>query len=60
MILDTLAVAYGAAGRFAEAVATAEKAMELAIMQGKDEFAEKTRKKLELYKAGKAYSEKSH
>jgi len=56
--LDILAAAYSAAGRFPEAVQTAEKAIELAVSSGEQEVAEKIRKRLELYKAGKAYHQK--
>ena len=51
--LDTLAVAYSAAGRLPEAVQIAEKAIELAGSSGEKEAAEKIRKRLELYKADK-------
>jgi tetratricopeptide (TPR) repeat protein len=56
-LLDTLSAAYAAAGRFAEAVDTAEKALELALSSENDNLAEEIRKHLTLYKAGKAYVE---
>lgn len=56
--LDILATAYSAAGRFPEAVQTAEKAIELAVSSGEQETAEKIRKRLELYKTGRAYHQK--
>jgi tetratricopeptide (TPR) repeat protein len=49
--LDTLAIAYSAAGRYPEAVRIAEKAIELAISSGEEETAKKIQKRLELYKA---------
>jgi Flp pilus assembly protein TadD len=57
-LLDTLAVAYAAAGNFPEAVKTAEKAIKLAEDDGKKELAEEIQKRLELYKAGQPYHEK--
>jgi Flp pilus assembly protein TadD len=54
-ILDTLAAAYAEAGRFSEAVTTAETAIELAALSGQNELAEKIRDCLGLYKARKAY-----
>jgi hypothetical protein len=53
----TLAAAYAEAGRFPEAVATAEKAEQLAITAGSRKLAEKSRQLLELYRAGKPYHE---
>ena len=55
--LDTLSVAYAAAGRFAEAVDTAEKALELALSSQNDKLAQEIRKHLSFYKAGKPYVE---
>jgi tetratricopeptide (TPR) repeat protein len=54
-ILDTLAVAYAAAGRFSQAIETAEKAMELAEVAGKKDLTEKIQNRLLLYKAGQPY-----
>jgi len=51
--LVTLAAAYAEAGRFPEAVATAEKAEQLATTAGSRKLAEKSRQLLELYRAGK-------
>jgi tetratricopeptide (TPR) repeat protein len=50
--LGTLAAAYAAAGRFKEAVATAEQALALAEETGMRTFAEQTRTRLERYRAG--------
>ena len=54
-LLDTLSVAYAAAGRFGEAVETAQKAIDLALSSGQNELAEEIQKHLQLYKAGKPY-----
>jgi tetratricopeptide (TPR) repeat protein len=56
--LDTLAAAYAAAGNFAEAVKTAEKALKLAEDTNEKKLAEEVQKRLELYKAGQPYHEK--
>ena len=54
-VLDTLAVAYAAANRFPEAVATAESAIELADSTGQKEMAEHIRKRLEFYRRNQPY-----
>ncbi len=51
-ILGTLAAAYAEAGRFAEALQTARKAMELATQQDKQPLAKSIRAKIPLYEAG--------
>jgi tetratricopeptide (TPR) repeat protein len=51
--LDTLAAAYAEAGRFPEAVATAEMALKLA----KEDFARPVRERLMLYQKGQPYRE---
>ncbi|MBW1912938.1 MAG: tetratricopeptide repeat protein, partial [Deltaproteobacteria bacterium] len=51
-LLDTLAVAYAAGGRFPEAVDTAKKAIELARSAGQEKLAEEIRDRMSLYKAG--------
>ena len=53
--LDTLAVAYAAAGRFNDAIATTQKAIELAHSTGQGELIQKMEARLELYRAGHAY-----
>jgi spermidine synthase len=53
--LDTLAAAYAAAGRFAEAVAAAERAVPLAESGGQAELARRIQSRLELYRAGRPY-----
>jgi tetratricopeptide (TPR) repeat protein len=53
--LDTLAAAYAAAGRFSEAIATAQKAIELARSAGQPELASEIEARLQLYRAGRPY-----
>ena len=55
--LDTLAVAYAAAGRFDDAVGTAEKAIQLADSTAQTQLVSKIEVRLELYRAGCAYYE---
>jgi len=50
--LDTLAAAYAAAGRFNEAIATAEKAIELAGSAGQPQVAKEIEARLQLYRSG--------
>jgi Flp pilus assembly protein TadD len=57
LFLGTLAAAYAEAGRFPEAVATAEKAEQLATNTGPTALSAKIRQSLELYRAGKPYRE---
>ncbi len=52
--LDTLAVAYAAAGRFNDAVATAQKAIALALAVGQTEMASQIELRLQLYRNGQA------
>jgi tetratricopeptide (TPR) repeat protein len=56
-LIGTLAAAYAEAGRFPEAVTTAEKAEQLATSAGLTGVAAKNRQLLELYRAGKPYHE---
>jgi len=56
-LLDTLAVAYAAAGRFPDAVNTVEKAIEAAQSSGHMELAEEIKERMNLYKSGKPYQE---
>jgi tetratricopeptide (TPR) repeat protein len=58
LLVGTLAAAYAEAGRFEEAVKTAEKAKDLALAAGQKELAEKNEQLLQLYRAGKPYHEK--
>ena len=55
--LDTLAAAYAAAGRFSEAVATAQKAVQLAHAANQPQAANEIAARLELYRHGRAYHE---
>ncbi len=57
-ILDTLAVAYAAAGNFPEAVKTAEEAIVLAEAANKEDMAKEIQQRLQLYKSGQPYREK--
>ena len=56
-MLGTLAAAYAEAGRFPEAVNTAQKASELAVAAGQKEVAATNNKLLELYRSGQPYRE---
>jgi len=56
-ILDTLAAAYAEAGRFSEAVQTAQKALDLARQQNKQTLAESIQAKIRLYEAGTPFHE---
>lgn len=56
-MLDTLSVAYAAMGRFTEAISTAKEGLELAEQNGQEQLAEEIASHLELYEAGKAFSE---
>lgn len=55
--LDTLAAAYAEAGRFREAVSTAEKAEQAALVAGGQEMAREIRSRIDLYRAGQPYRE---
>ncbi|MHC5182670.1 MAG: tetratricopeptide repeat protein [Planctomycetota bacterium] len=57
-VLDTLAVAYASAGRFNDAVSTAEKALEIAEAVGNENLAQEIRGRIELFKEGRKYIEK--
>jgi Flp pilus assembly protein TadD len=56
-VLDTLAVAYAAAGRFDEAARTADQAAGLAASVGNDAGAEQIRARARLYRQGRPYLE---
>ena len=53
--LDTLAAAYAEAGRFAEAVTTAEKAIQLAGANGHSQLAAQIQAHLDRYQQGRPY-----
>jgi Flp pilus assembly protein TadD len=55
--LDTLAVAYAAAGDFGKAIATAEKALELCQSSEQNTLKKEVENRLILYKADKPYVE---
>jgi tetratricopeptide (TPR) repeat protein len=52
--IGTLAAAYAEAGRFTEAIATAQKAFNCARLRGETSVAEVNQQMLELYKSGKS------
>ncbi|MHC4184791.1 MAG: glycosyltransferase family 39 protein [Planctomycetota bacterium] len=54
-VLDTLAAAYAADGRFSEAVEIAERAFQLADSTGEKEVAQEIHHHLMLFKAGRPY-----
>jgi protein O-mannosyl-transferase len=56
--LDTLAAAYAAAGKFNDAITTAEKALSIAKTTGRENTVLEIRKRLEFYRAGKPYHQK--
>lgn len=51
--VDTLAMAYAAAGRFDEAIATAQRAMDLARAAGQTQLTGQIERRLELYRVGR-------
>ena len=53
--LDTLSVAYAAAGRFNDAIPTGEKALELARAANDSKLAQEIAARLELYRSGQPY-----
>jgi tetratricopeptide (TPR) repeat protein len=53
--LDTLAAAYAAAGRFGDAVGTAQKAIQLADSTSQTQLVSKIQMRLEVYRANRAY-----
>ncbi len=55
--LDALAAAYAEAGRFDEAVATAQKALNLALEHGPKELVPDLKERLHLFQAGHPYRE---
>jgi protein O-mannosyl-transferase len=57
LLVGTLAAAYAEAGRFPEAVSSAEKARALAIAAGQQAIVQKNQELLTLYRAGRPYHE---
>ena len=55
--LDTLAAAYAAAGRFEDAIKTAQKGLEVATTLNEAEVAAGIRARLRLYEARRSYVE---
>ena len=55
VVLDTLAAAHGAAGRFDQAVEAAKKAIDLYVQSGQLETARKIRQRLHLYENHQPY-----
>ena len=55
MFIATLAAAFAEAGRFDDAVATAQKARTVALAKGEKEIAAQDEQLLELFKSGQAY-----
>jgi hypothetical protein len=53
--IGTLAAAYAEAGRFEEAVATGQKACELAVKNGEQALLERNQQLLELYRRDQPY-----
>jgi hypothetical protein len=58
-LIGTLAAAYAEAGRFDDAVVTAQKACAVALAQGQTEIAASNEQLLELYKSGRAFHQKA-
>ena len=58
-LLDTLAVSYGAVGRFAEAVETGTKALNLAKSREKQQLADEVEAHLKLFSRGRPYFDTS-
>lgn len=56
VVLDTLAAAYAEAGRFPEAVTTAQRALELAKAQSNIALAENLQLQLKLFQAGRPFA----
>jgi protein O-mannosyl-transferase len=59
VVLETLATAYAEAGRFPEAVATAERAQQLAVQQGNTSLIDVLGRQIKLYQAGTPYRDTS-
>jgi Flp pilus assembly protein TadD len=58
IISATLAAAYAEAGRFAEAIQTAQRALQLATAEGNHARATSIREQIELYQSGAAFRDK--
>lgn len=60
LVLEALAAAYAALGRFNDAVKTAQMALELASKVRDDQLSDLLRKQIELYRSGKPYRVSLH
>ncbi len=58
-LIETLAAAYAEAGRFNDAVATAQKVRTVALAHGQKEIAARNEQSLELYQSGRAYHQEA-
>lgn len=58
--LDTLAVAYSAAGRFQDAIKAAERGLAIAQKLGRDDVSARIESRLRLFQSGQAYSPNRH
>jgi tetratricopeptide (TPR) repeat protein len=58
VLLDTLAAAYAAAGRFEDAITTANKALDIAKAAGQESLADEIQERIILYKSGRRYRQK--
>jgi hypothetical protein len=58
-VLDTLTAAYAAEGRFAQAVATEQRALELAETAGNPDAADQLRSRLELYRRNRPFRDQT-
>jgi Flp pilus assembly protein TadD len=56
-MMDTLAAAYAEAGQFADAIKTAESALQVATATGQTNLVAEVNSRLQLYRAGTAYHE---
>jgi tetratricopeptide (TPR) repeat protein/MFS family permease len=56
--LETLAIAYAAAGRFDDAMKTAQQAIDVAKAGGREDLCDEIQRWLELYKANQPYHQK--
>jgi Tfp pilus assembly protein PilF len=57
-LLDTLAVAYAAAGRFTEAIRTSDQAVIVAKTTGQEKLVDEIQNRIKLYRAGQRYYQK--
>jgi len=57
-LLDTLAAAYAAGGRFDDAIKTADQALSIAKAAGQEEIVREVQSRMEFYRAGQRYIKK--